>query len=72
MLVQESFTPGTADATVAMPRTAMLAMLFAGKSPADLMKEGALKIEGNPAALLTLLSSLDPSGPQVPFPIATP
>ena len=72
VLVQESFTPGTADATVTMPRTAMLAMLFAGKSPADLMKEGALKIEGNPAALLTLLSSLDPSGPQVPFPIATP
>ncbi len=72
VLVQEAESTSAADATVTMPRTAMLAMLFAGKSPAALMKDGTLKVEGNPAALVTLLSSLEAAGAQVPFAIVTP
>ncbi len=72
VMIQEQSSTAAVDATATMPRAAMLAMLFAGKSPAELIQTGTLKIEGNSIALIDTLSSLDPPGAQVPFSIVTP
>jgi alkyl sulfatase BDS1-like metallo-beta-lactamase superfamily hydrolase len=72
VLLQELNVEDAVQATVTMPRTAFLAMLFAGRSPADLLAAGILKIDGNPAALQALMSSLDGPPSPIPFPIVTP
>lgn len=60
------------DATVTVPRMGFIGMLFGATTPAALMQSGALKVEGDAAALVAFLGSLDtaPAGP--PFPIVTP
>ena len=72
VMVQEAGVIDPVQATVIMPRAAFLAMLFAGKPPAELLAAGVLKIEGDVTALLALTSSLDKAVPAAPFGIVTP
>jgi alkyl sulfatase BDS1-like metallo-beta-lactamase superfamily hydrolase len=72
VLLQEASVDDSVQATVTMPRTAFLAMLFTGRSPAELLAAGILKIEGNPLALQALMSSFDGPPSPIPFGIVTP
>jgi alkyl sulfatase BDS1-like metallo-beta-lactamase superfamily hydrolase len=72
VLLQEVNVDDSVQVTVTMPRTAFLAMVFAGRSPADLIAAGILKIEGNPVALQALMSSFDGPPSTIPFGIVTP
>jgi alkyl sulfatase BDS1-like metallo-beta-lactamase superfamily hydrolase len=72
VLLQEVGVDDPVQATVTMPRAAFLAMLFAGRSPADLLAAGILKVDGNPAALQALMSSFDGPPSSIPFAIVTP
>ncbi len=72
VMVQEAGVDDPVQATVTMPRAAFLGMLFAGRSPIELIQAGVLKIEGDVTALQALTSSFDPAGPTPPFGIVTP
>jgi alkyl sulfatase BDS1-like metallo-beta-lactamase superfamily hydrolase len=72
VLLQEADVDDPVQATLTMPRTAFLAMLFAGRPPAELLAAGILKVEGSPIALQALLSSFDSAAPAAPFAIVTP
>ncbi len=72
VLVHDSAMTTPAQATVTLPRAAFLAMLFQGTPPADLIGKGTMKISGDTAALMALMSSLDPQSNAPPFPIVTP
>ncbi len=72
VLVQQPDAPGEADATVTLPRMALVAMLFGQATPAQLADAGRLTVEGDAASLQALLSSLDQAGDGKPFPIVTP
>jgi alkyl sulfatase BDS1-like metallo-beta-lactamase superfamily hydrolase len=64
--------PGTATATVTMPRAAFLRMLFAGTPPAELVAAGVMRLDGDAGTLRSFGAMLDPAGPATPFPIVTP
>jgi alkyl sulfatase BDS1-like metallo-beta-lactamase superfamily hydrolase len=72
VLVHEANAPEAVAATVTLPRSALLSMLFAGASPVGLLASGVMNIEGDPTALQSLMGSLDPAGAQPAFPIVTP
>jgi alkyl sulfatase BDS1-like metallo-beta-lactamase superfamily hydrolase len=70
--VQEAGVDDPVQATVTMPRAAFLGLLFAGRSPIELIQSGVMKIEGDVFALQALTASFDPAGPMAPFGIVTP
>lgn len=72
VMVTEALGNGPVDATVTMPRTAFLGMLFSGVSPTSLVLRGIMKIDGQTDALRTFMGSLDAATPRPPFPIVTP
>lgn len=72
VMVQEAAVDDPVQATVTMPRVAFLGLIFAGRSPIEMIQAGVMKIEGDIIALQALTSSLDPAGPIVPFGIVTP
>lgn len=72
VMVQEVGVDDPAQATVTMPRSAFLAMLFAGRPPIELIQAGIMKIEGDVSALQALTTSFDPAVPTAPFGIVTP
>jgi alkyl sulfatase BDS1-like metallo-beta-lactamase superfamily hydrolase len=71
-LVHGTDPAGPVQATVTLPRRALLAMAFAGAPPEGLLQSGAATVTGDRAAFLSLLSSLDPPPSGPPFPIVTP
>ncbi len=72
VLVQRVGNDAEADATLTMPRLALLGMLVQGRTPEQMIAAGALSVSGDGAALGQLLSSLeDPAGTK-PFEIVSP
>ncbi|MGA1341538.1 MAG: alkyl/aryl-sulfatase [Hyphomonas sp.] len=72
VLVHEAGRGQPAAATLTLSKPAFVGMIFGGQKPAELVRQGALTIEGDPLAAATLLGVLDPPAPPEPFPIVTP
>ena len=70
VLVHEEITaPEPADATLTLTRADFLAGIFGGQPLPPKIASGAVKLDGNPAALLKLQQWMD--GPNPVFPIVT-
>jgi alkyl sulfatase BDS1-like metallo-beta-lactamase superfamily hydrolase len=70
VMVHELGADDAADATLTVPRLALIAMVGGRAKAADLMQAGTLKIEGSPAVLQRFLTLFEP--PHAGFPLMTP
>ena len=70
VMVHELGADDAADATLTVPRLALIAMVGGRAKAVDLMQAGTLKIEGNPAVLQRFLTLFEP--PHAGFPLMTP
>ena len=66
---EEIAAPEPADATLTLTRADFLAGIFGGQPLPPKIASGAVKLDGNPAALLKLQQWMD--GPNPVFPIVT-
>ncbi len=70
VMLHEQGVDDGADATLIVPRLALIAMVGGQAKALDLMQKGVLKIEGDPAALQRFLGIFQPPVPS--FPLVTP
>jgi alkyl sulfatase BDS1-like metallo-beta-lactamase superfamily hydrolase len=70
VMLHELGNDDPADATLIVPRLALIAMTGGQAKAMDLMQAGKLQIEGNPAVLQRFLALFQP--PRVGFPLVTP
>ncbi len=70
VMLHEQGVDDKADATLIVPRMALIGMVAGQVKAADLVQKGVLKIEGDPAVLQRFLSIFQPPVPS--FPLVTP
>ncbi len=70
VMIYEKVAASAADATLVVPRLALIGMVGGQVKPADLLARGVLRIEGDPAVLQRFLGVFTP--PQPGFPLVTP
>jgi alkyl sulfatase BDS1-like metallo-beta-lactamase superfamily hydrolase len=70
VMTSEKGADDAADATVTVPRLALLGMVSGQVKAMDLLDKGTLTIDGNPLALQRFLTIFEP--PRAGFPLVTP
>jgi alkyl sulfatase BDS1-like metallo-beta-lactamase superfamily hydrolase len=70
VMLHELGVTDAADATLVVPRLALIGMVGGQLKPVDLLQAGTLKIEGDPAVLQRFLTLFEP--PRPGFPLVTP
>ncbi|MAI89089.1 alkyl sulfatase dimerization domain-containing protein [Ponticaulis sp.] len=72
VLVHETGVDDASDVTLTMPRSAFMAVLFAGQPAGPLVDQGTIAIDGDVEAFNGLLASLEDIGNPEPFSIVLP
>jgi alkyl sulfatase BDS1-like metallo-beta-lactamase superfamily hydrolase len=70
VMTSEKGVDEAADATLTVPRLALLGMISGQVKALDLMDQGVLTIDGNPLVLQRFLTIFEP--PRPGFPLVTP
>jgi alkyl sulfatase BDS1-like metallo-beta-lactamase superfamily hydrolase len=70
VMLHEESADAPADATLTLPRPALIAMIAGQAKALDLLQAGTLQIAGNPAVLQRFMTVFEP--PKPGFPLVTP
>ena len=70
VMIHESGVADAADATLTVPRLALIALVGGRVKALDLLQQGKLQIAGDPATLQRFLAVFEP--PRASFPLVTP